>query len=359
MSDFLQFMNTASADSLTQISGISTSLAESLIAARPFESVDDCLKVHGMGKTLLARAQTSFESMDADNKAENRALIPVEEQDNRGDAPLGKSRPMEDMAPRETKPSFGSRLGQAVLWFFRTLLRLILIVLVIGGIGAAVYYGVPYINERFIAPLEQNIVYVTELENEIETLQAQLTEVNRQIADVNIQLNEVNERLNENNNRFDELEQAVDAHTATLVTLADMQATLEAKLEEGDDKTLLALKQEITLTRSLDMLSRARLYLAQSNFGLAKADVQSAHDLLFELQAGINDEALAQAIERLDMTLDNLPAFPVVASGDLEIAWQILMTGESAPTPTPESTPEASTTPEAAPEITPTSTTTP
>jgi len=359
MSDFLQFLNTASAESLTQISGISTSLAESLIAARPFESVEDCLKVHGMGKNLLARAQASFEDMDVESTPENRALITVEEQDNRNDAPLGKSRPIEDATPRESKPSFGSRLGQAVLWFFRALLRLIVIVLVIGGIGAAIYYGVPFINDRFITPLEQNTVHVTELENKIETLQSQLTEINQQLADVNGQLNEVNQQLSENNDRFETLEQSLDAHTATLVTLADMQATLEAKLEEGDDKSLLALKQEIMLTRSLDMLSRARVYLAQSNFGLAKADVQSARDLLLELQSELQDDVIAQAIERLDMTLDNLPAFPVVASGDLEIAWQILMTGESVPTPMPESTPEATITPEASPEVTPTATATP
>ena len=41
------------------------------------------------------------------------------------------------------------------------------------------------------------------------------------------------------------------------------------------------------------------------------------------------NEALKQVVARLDLALSNLPEFPVVASGDLEIAWQILMAGEA------------------------------
>jgi len=359
MSDFLQFLNTASAEALAQIPGISPSLAESLIAARPFESVEDCLKVHGMGKNLLGRVQASFEKVDVESAPQERALIPVEEQGMRESAPFEKRRPVEDTPPLETKPSFGSRLGQAVLWFFRALLRLILIVLVIGGIGAAIYYGAPLINNRFIAPVEQNAVRVTELENEIESLQTQLTDINRQLAEVNAQLDEVNKQLNENNARFEGLEQSLDAHTATLVKLADMQTALETELEDNNNKTLLALKQEVMLTRALDMLARARLYLAQSNFGLAKTDIQSARDLLADLQAELQDEALTQAIERLDLSLGNLPAFPVVASGDLEIAWQVLMTGETVATATPEPEPTLTVSPEATQEAPVTATPTP
>jgi hypothetical protein len=86
------------------------------------------------------------------------------------------------------------------------------------------------------------------------------------------------------------------------------------------------------------------LYLAQSNFGLAREDVKSARDLLAALQKESDDAARGQAIARLDLALGNLPAFPVVAAGDLEIAWQILMSGEApataaTPAPTVEATP--------------------
>ena len=352
MNDFLQFLNTASADSLTKIPGISPSLAETLIAARPFETIEDCLKVRGMGKNLLARAQASFEKVEPEIIPEEHALIPAESQDSREITPVEKSTPADEPLPAPAKPSFGSRLGQAVLWFFRALLRLILIVLVIGGIGAAIYYGAPLVNEKLVAPVEQNTARVRELQNEIETLRTQLIEINGQIADLNRQLSETNTRI-------DGIEQSVQAHSASLETLANMQSALETQLKETNDKTLLALKHEVMLTRVLDMLARARLYLAQSNFGLARADVQSARDLLAELQAGEENEVQAQALERLDMALVNLPDFPVVASGDLEITWQILMSGKTVATATPEPVPTVTVTPQATLEITPTVTATP
>jgi hypothetical protein len=49
--------------------------------------------------------------------------------------------------------------------------------------------------------------------------------------------------------------------------------------------------------------------------------------------------------------LGNLPAFPVVAAGDLEIAWQLLITGkpptepEAVPTFSPTATPTLQITP--------------
>jgi len=352
MSDFLQFLNTANADSLTKLPGISPTLAESLVEARPFDSVEDCLKVRGMGKALLAKAQTSFESVETESAPEEKALIPVEQQDVQEVPQTEEKQTEEENTPGELKPSISARLGQALLWFFRALLRLILIILIIGGIGAAIYYGVPFFYEKFVTPVEQNVVRVDELESEIVSLQDQLAQTNQQLSSLNNQLNDTNSRI-------DGIQQSIDAHTTSLATLEEMQATLESQLEAENDKTLLALKNEITTTRILDTLARARLYLAQSNFGLAKEDVQSARDILEELRAETQDEILAQAAERMDMALVNLPDFPVVASGDLEIAWQILMTGESVATPTPESTPTATSTPEATVEVTPSVTATP
>jgi len=328
MTDFLHFLNTADIDSLTKISGITHPIAEGFIAARPFNSVEDCLKVKGMGKNLLARMQAAVEANESE--PEQIALVPPEEEP----MPLEKSEPAKEQA-EEDKPSFGSRLGSALLTFLRALLRLILVILLIGGVGAAIYFGLPLLRERFIAPVEQNAARVTELENEVANLKIQLSEINHQM---------------------DEMNTSTEAHTASLEKLEAMQLTLETELKENNDETLLRLKREVMMTRVLDMLARARLYLAQSNFGLAKEDIQSARDLLAELEIESSDEVLAQAIARLDLALGNLPAFPVVASGDLEIAWQILMNGQATATATAEPTSAFTTTPEPALEVTATAT---
>jgi hypothetical protein len=86
----------------------------------------------------------------------------------------------------------------------------------------------------------------------------------------------------------------------------------------------------------------------QSNFGLARQDVQIARDLLATVQPDA-PEPLAKDLEavalRLDMTLSNLPDFPVAASDDLDIAWQILLTGLPETTLTPTLAGPASATP--------------
>jgi len=117
MSDFLNFLNTAEFDALTKTPGITRVIAGNIIAARPFDSVEDCLNVHGMGKNLLARMQSAFEA--GVNPSESRAMITVEE--DAVPASIEVSRPAQESA-REVKPSFWSRLGQAFLAFLRAFL---------------------------------------------------------------------------------------------------------------------------------------------------------------------------------------------------------------------------------------------
>ncbi len=312
MTDFLTFLNTAELHTLTKIPDVTRTVAGNIIAARPFDFVEDCAKVRGVGKNLLGRMQSFFE--EELNDSRNSAIVPVEE-----DAPpalIEKSQPAQESV--EDQPSFLSRLGRAFVNFLRALLRLIVILLVIGGIGAALYYGLPFLNEKLIVPVEQNSAQIDQLASEVEALQTQLTETN---------------------GRVEALEKSIEAHTASLTKLDEIQAALETKILSAQDETLLELKHEVMMTRALDMLGRARLYLAQSNFGLAREDVQSAHDLLVELQIETDNEVLKQVISRLNLALNNLPAFPVVASGDLEIAWQILMSGEAPMPPTATFTP--------------------
>lgn len=343
MTDFLEFLNTADTQTLTKIPGVTRAIAENIVAARPFDFVEDCAKVNGVGKNLLGKMQTFFEAEL--NESRNSAMIPVEQEAMT--APPETGQPAQES--NEEKPSFLTRLGRALGNFLRALLRLVVIILVIGGIGAGLYYGLPYLNKTFIAPVERNTARVNELEDDVAVLQTQLNEVNA---------------------RMDTIETSVALHTASLEKLEEIQAALESALGQKNDEFLLELKHEVMTTRALDMLGRARLYLAQSNFGLAKEDVQAARDLLAVLQTETNDDFLAQVVDRLDLALGNLPAFPVVASGDLEIAWQLLMTGmpvntvtatpSPAPfptfTPTPSLLLTATSTPEPPPEVSSTAT---
>ena len=311
MSDFLNFLNTADIDTLTSIPGINRALAEELIAARPFEVVEDCLRVHGMGKNLLARVQSAFE--ERRGELENRAMIPAETaREELPPAPIENIQPVRESPQESTQeavPSFLSRLGRGLIDFIRALLRLILLVLLISAAGAALYYGLPYLNNTFVAPVEQNAARVGELETRIEDLQTELREMDVRVGAI---------------------ETSIEAHTAGIEKLGTMQATLEQEAEAQTDKVMIILKREIMLTRAIETLSRARLYLSQSNFGLAKIDVQSARSILAELSTDASSyqvDMLNQIIGRLDLALGNLPAFPIIAVDDVDIAWQLLMMG--------------------------------
>jgi len=271
----------------------------------------------------------------AENESEGKTIIPVEEE---AMPALAEKKPADDKTQAE-KESFLSRFGRAFINFLRALFRLVLITALIFAFGALIFYGFPYINRTFIAPVEENASRVSELENEIARLQTEVAELNHRLITV---------------------ETTIETHNASIQKLDEIQATIENQLEENNNMVLLELKHEVMLARAFDMLGRARLYLSQSNFGLAQEDVQSARDVLFTLANETNDEVLNQVVARLDLALGNLPQFPVVASGDLEIAWQILISGEataiatSTPTPFVEPFLTATPTPFDVPSFTPT-----
>ena len=109
------------------------------------------------------------------------------------------------------------------------------------------------------------------------------------------------------------------------VASADYETFLKQK-----DFTLDVLQRQIVISRSVELLSRARLFLSQNNYDQSKKDVQAARGLLIKLTAEIpvdEDTVLQSVIDRLDLAVQNLPAFPVIAVDDVDIAWELLVNG--------------------------------
>jgi TolA-binding protein len=235
--------------------------------------------------------------------------------------------------------SFWSRLGRTLV----VILRILLVLAVIAGIAAAVYYGSPYLYNQFIQPVENNTARLSEVESkqaaDVKQTVDQMAELKTRLADLETRQTDTAQLMAEMQGRVDALNSAVDAHTQTLKQLAAMQTSLDAlNAASAEHETMLVdkgatladLERQITLSRTIELLSRSRLYLSQSNFGMAKQDVQAARDLLIKLQPEIPTDkaaALQGVIARLDLALGNLPAFPVVAVDDVDIAWQLLVNG--------------------------------
>jgi uncharacterized coiled-coil protein SlyX len=242
-----------------------------------------------------------------------------------------------DMYNEAPTPSFPSRLGRALV----RVLRILLVLAIIAGVGAAFYYGVPYFYQKIILPIENNTAQLVQIESQ---QSADMEQLNRQIEDLQSRLTALESRQTKNVQAITELagqvsalETAVATHTESLKQLESMQTSLEtltgdvegyATLLTGADSVLADLRREIIISRSIELLSRARLYLSQSNFGTARQDVMAARDLLQSLLSeNPTKEAatMGSVLAQLDLALGNLPAFPVIAADDVDIAWLLLV----------------------------------
>jgi hypothetical protein len=234
-------------------------------------------------------------------------------------------------APPQTAsgPSFGDRVGR----FFRFLLRLVLLLFFLGVLSLVLYLTLPWLYQRFIRPVEQNTAQVRQLQTQQEQTAQELADLQARLEAMEDGQNENGESFTELDQRLSELEREISARTESLETLERKLSDLEGQ----SDANSVELKRQINLLKAMELLSRARLSLYQSNFGSARQDVQIARDLLATVQPDA-PEALAEDLDavilRLDMVLSNLPDFPVAAADDLDIAWQILLSGSPQPTPT-------------------------
>ncbi len=224
--------------------------------------------------------------------------------------------------PEPSGPRFGQRLAR----FFEFLLRLVSWLIILGVIGGGLYFGLPLLYRRFVVPVEQNTVQVGELQSQQKQAEQELADLQNKLKTLETAQSQNAQSLTKLDQQMTKIETEVDAHTKSLAVLEKMQSELQAQ----DEATSAELQRQINVLKAMELLSRARLFMYQSNFGLAKQDVQLARELLATVQPGATESLahnLDAVIRRLDLTLSNLPDFPVAASDDLDVAWEILLSG--------------------------------
>jgi hypothetical protein len=339
MKDFLEFLNTAEAESLQEISGIGPGLAGRIVAARPFETIEDSLRVSGLGDSLLQRLRDSFDEMETPPMREETDLVPsATSQPVRVEAPPDASQsaraPQPAKAPK-SGPNFFQRLGRAFVGFLKFLFVLLIIAVILGGIGAGLYFGLPYLHQMYVVPVNQNTARIAEVADQQSrdtlALQTEIAALKTEIADLQTRDTEFETQLAA-------IEASIETHSAALNRLDEMQSKLDQAADQQREGLNAELSRQVKQTRIIELLSRARLYLSQSNFGQARQDVQLARDLLTDLRADSpagEQASLDAALFRLDLVLGNLPGFPVVAVDDLNIAWNLLVLGVPGAATTP------------------------
>jgi len=256
----------------------------------------------------------SEEIVPADETAEEvMAIVPVKEVE---------PEPIPLPAPASAGPS----LGQRVRAFFNFLARLLLILIILGLIGIGVYLSLPMLYQKYVQPVQENTVHLQQLSDQQVQYEQAVADLQTRLAALEAEQSRQAESFTGLDKRLSEIETEIAARTESLETLEEMQMTLRSQSEA----TNAELGRQIKLLKAMELLSRARLFMYQSNFGLARQDVQLARGLLLGIQPEAPEplaEDLSVVMLRLDLTLSNLPNFPVAASDDLDIAWQILLGG--------------------------------
>jgi TolA-binding protein len=276
------------------------------------------------------------------------------------------------------KQSFGDRMAIAFLAFVRALITLLAIILVVGLIAAAVIYGGPALYRQYVTPIQNNVAQLQnaqaqqeqtnqQFSQRLDSLQSRVTDLesqrdaNKQAMDeLKVQITNVVNTQQTEQQAFQSTRTAANTELDNLNSrLADLQkqsADLQQKLANTDDNLsylatvvqsknlpVAVLQRDLQLVKTMELLTRARISLIANNLGAAQSDIQAAHDQLVALEDLVPDYqagSLQSIISRLELALGNLPDSPVLASDDLEIAWQLLqkgLPGETTTTPTPAS----------------------
>lgn len=242
--------------------------------------------------------------------------------------------------------------------FFRTLWKVtkrLLILAIIAGIGLAVYFGWPEVQSRYLDPITSNSQGVSDLENQSVQLEARIALLEQQVVDLVGASEGIPARL-------DDLEaSSLEAAEATADLGSQLEA-LERRLDRladevdgiaADQSALQAevagvtadMAAQVELLKAMELLSRARLFVYQANYGLAEQDVVTAIGILGALEpATLADGVLSETLFRLDRVVTSLPTRPALAADDLDIAWQVLLDNEpvvaEVTTPAEEAPPE-------------------
>lgn len=268
-------------------------------------------------------------------------------------------------------PGFSARFGRALGRFLLALLKTALFTLVIGGIAVAILFGY---NQFVRGSLTQQWVDILrggldESRQREDELQVELDAAHSQMATMEAHMEGMETAMGEDmatmaaamhvmdgqlsvlarsgqtisetvlilDGDLATLQAEIDSETATLNTdvtslqgdtdgLRNDLTTLQGQVDEIPEVDVIRLEELLLLFRVGEMISRARLHLAEGNAGLALEQVSLGLTLVNGMIADerFDAAALTPLQERLRLALSALPTEATLASRDLENAWLTL-----------------------------------
>lgn len=301
--EFIEYINSADPEELKKMPGLTPALVEKIAAARPFASIEDFSNVKGLTEKRLASMLEDF-----GKKAETEKAEAIEKA-----ADVSSEEIAEAVGSEVKKLTRQSTLRRVITW-------IVVLIVLAGAVFAVIKWGIPFVYDRYIKPVENNAASITDLS----------TQQKSEIARLDDEIAALQARATALESRADSTDKSLAAHDTSLAQLENMQKLLDNNMSSQKTELLAELSNQLAFTRGIELVSRSRLYLSESNFGLAKTDLQSARSLLYTLIDQLPADqvgALKTVIERIDMAIEKLPAYPVVASNDVDTAWQYLVDG--------------------------------
>ena len=308
MEKFLETINNTPVKEIGIALGIKSTEARKVSAARPFANLEDLASASGLP---LEKIQTLASQVETPVSPE--PIVPVEPE---------TAEPSQESAEDTDHPGESERprrKAASVLW------KIFLWLVIIAIIAAGLYYGIPLFKRMILDPLQSNTTQVGELTTK---QQQDVIELQQKISDLQNQVSTLDAHAISAEETLAAYQETLAAQGSSITGLTGALATARSDMNMMNSILAAKVTEQQQLARALQLLSRSRLYLSQSNYGLAREDISATRSLLFSLLGTISAQkevGLRMAIERLDFALVNLPAYPVVAVYDLDIAWQLLV----------------------------------
>jgi SMC interacting uncharacterized protein involved in chromosome segregation len=166
---------------------------------------------------------------------------------------------------------------------------------------------------------------ISELQGRIAAQAEDIASLSAQTSRIEIQIEGQGEALEAVAELRAGLEQAKKELDSTGEQLQELQATVDAGELPAEQ-----VRANLQLMRVMNLMTRARLWIEQDNFGLASEDIRAALELIQPLAADeISDDEspsqLQQIADQLTLALDAVRTDPVLTEEELEIAWKLLL----------------------------------
>ena len=223
------------------------------------------------------------------------------------------------------------------------LLRLAVVLALGIMIAIGAYFGLPRAYQNLVEPAQVNSTRIAALETELDLARNDTSSLREQsgerLAELEAALAEQGESLAAAQAQLEaalaasvDQDKAMEAVTDQIGTvrraLSDLTDQVDAALSDLE-KPEQDLRQDLMISRAMLHLVRARIGLLENNAGLAADEAGRARDILVETDPDGEAKSVQDAIARIDLALEAIQTTPFVAGDDLEIAWKLLVEGET------------------------------